>query len=200
MAVTPGPATLLVLSRASSHGRDAAFLTAAGLLTGTWGLVALAAFGLTGLLAEAPFVFEIIKSAGAAYLVYVGLRFIVAPKGRRPTAHAVPTGSAFEERPAWSFYRDGVVTELFNPKAALFYASVLPQFVDARRPDVPLQMLTLGAVFVVFGAASLGLIALFAGSLQSKLRRTGPWQALTRWLSGAVLVALGLRLAISRAR
>jgi threonine/homoserine/homoserine lactone efflux protein len=200
MAVTPGPATLFVLSRASAHGREAGLLTAAGLLTGTLGLVVLAAFGLTGLLAEAPLLFDVIKSAGAAYLIYLGLRILVASKGARVAAAPQRAVAKPLARSPLSFYRDGVVTELFNPKAALFYASVLPQFVDARRPDVPFQMVTLGAVFVLFGAASLGLIAVFAGGLQSRLRRSAAWQTATRWISGAVLLALGVRLAVSRAR
>ena len=196
MAFTPGPATLFVLSRASSHGPRTGLLTAAGLLTGTLGLVALAALGLTGVLAQAPLAFNVIKSAGAAYLIYLGLRTLTAagPAAALPRRDAARDGSGFR------LYRDGVVTELFNPKAALFYASVLPQFVDARRPDVPLQMFALGAIFVVFGAVSLGLLAVFAGSLQVRLSRSAAWRAASRWISGGVLVALGLRLAVSRAR
>lgn len=209
MAFTPGPATMFVLSRASVHGREAGLLTAAGLLTGTLGLVALAALGLTGVLAGAPVAFDVIKSAGAAYLIYLGLRTFVAPNVRGAARRADPgaqyaaqpnLAEAAASRSGLRLYRDGVVTELLNPKAALFYASVLPQFVDARRPDVPLQMFTLGAVFVVFGAVSLGLIAVFAGSLQARLRRSPAWHAGTRWVAGAVLVALGVRLAAGRAR
>jgi threonine/homoserine/homoserine lactone efflux protein len=152
-------------------------------------------------LTEAPLAFDVIKSAGAAYLIYLGLRILAGSKSLRTAAFGVPGGAgAADSQAGLRLYRDGVVTELFNPKAALFYASVLPQFVDARRPDVPLQMLTLGAVFVILGATSLGLIALFAGSLQAGLRRSVVWQAGTRWLSGAILVALGVRLAAGRAR
>jgi len=197
MAFTPGPATLFVLSRASSHGRRAGLVSAAGLLTGTLVLVALAAVGLTGILARAPLVFEVIKTAGAAYLIYLGLRTLAASRGRA-NGPAVARRGPGPSTPR--LFQDGIVTELFNPKAALFYASVLPQFVDARRPDVALQMFALGAVFVVFGAVSLGLIAVFAGTLQARLRRRGGWQAVTRWIPGAVLVALGLRLAVSRVR
>lgn len=201
MAFTPGPATLFVLSRASALGPRAGLLSAAGLLTGTLGLVALAALGLTGILAGAPLLFDIIKMAGAAYLVYLGLR-TVASKPRPRATGAAARASALNagRRMHVRLYRDGVVTELFNPKAALFYASVLPQFIDARRQDVPLQMFTLGAVFVVFGSVSLGLIAIFAGTLQARLRRSAAWQTATRWVSGGVLVALGLRLALGRAR
>lgn len=202
MAFTPGPATLFVLSRASALGPRAGLLSAAGLLTGTLGLVALAALGLTGILASAPLLFDVIKMAGAAYLVYLGLRTVASKP--RPGAPGAAALSASERNPGRRthsrLYRDGVVTELFNPKAALFYASVLPQFVDARRPDVPVQMFTLGAIFVVFGGVSLGLIAIFAGTLQARLLRSAPWEAATRWVSGSVLVALGLRLAVGRAR
>jgi threonine/homoserine/homoserine lactone efflux protein len=200
MAFTPGPATLFVLSRASSFGQRAGLWSAAGLLAGTLALVALAALGLTGILAGAPFAFDVVKSAGAAYLIYLGLRTLVAP-GRAGAPAGTPAASGgVRHLSAPRLFQDGVVTELFNPKAALFYASVLPQFVDTRRPDVPLQMFALGAVFVVFGAVSLGLIAVFAGALQVRLRRSGAWQALTRWVPGAVLVALGLRLAVGRVR
>jgi threonine/homoserine/homoserine lactone efflux protein len=199
MAVTPGPATLFVLSRASSYGREAGLLSAAGLLTGTTGLIALAALGLTGILEGAPFAFDVVKTAGAAYLVYLGLRTLVAPKDRGARG-AVRGRGDVPVRSGPLFFLDGIVTELFNPKAALFYASVLPQFVDARRQDVPLQMFALGAIFVVFGALSLGSIAFFAGTLQAKVRRGGAWQGVTRWVSGGVLVALGLRLAVSRVR
>jgi len=199
MAVTPGPATLFVLSRASSYGREAGLLSAAGLLTGTTGLIALAALGLTGILEGAPFAFDVVKTAGAAYLVYLGLRTLVAPKDRGARG-AVRGRGDVPVRSGPLFFRDGIVTELFNPKAALFYASVLPQFVDARRQDVPVQMFALGVIFVVFGALSLGSIAFFAGTLQAKVRRGGAWQGVTRWVSGGVLMALGLRLAVSRVR
>jgi threonine/homoserine/homoserine lactone efflux protein len=199
MAVTPGPATLFVLSRASSYGREAGLLSAAGLLTGTMGLIALAALGLTGILEGAPFAFDVVKTAGAAYLVYLGLRTLVAPKVRGALG-AVRGRGDVPVRSGPRFFRDGIVTELFNPKAALFYASVLPQFVDARRQDVPVQMFALGVIFVVFGALSLGSIAFFAGTLQAKIRRGGAWQGVTRWVSGGVLMALGLRLAVSRVR
>jgi len=215
MAFTPGPATMFVLSRASLHGREAGLWSAAGLLTGTLGLVALAAAGLTGVLAGAPLAFDVIKTAGAAYLIYLGLRTLVASKAAariRSAETAARDGAGGQHagspaggnevagRSGLRLYRDGVVTELLNPKAALFYASVLPQFVDARRPDVPLQMFTLGAVFVVFGAVSLGLIAVFAASLRARRSRSAAWQAGARWLSGGVLVALGLRLAAGRVR
>ena len=202
MAFTPGPATLFVLSRASALGPRAGLLSAAGLLSGTLGLVALAALGLTGILVRAPLLFGVVNMAGAAYLVYLGLQTLASKP--RSGAGGAAVRSALEpnsgRRTNVRLYRDGVVTELFNPKAALFYASVLPQFVDARRSDVPLQMFALGAVFVVFGAVSLGLIAIFAGTLQARLRRSAAWGTASRWISGGVLVALGLRLAVSRAR
>jgi threonine/homoserine/homoserine lactone efflux protein len=195
MAFTPGPATLFVLSRASAGGRKAGLLSAAGLLTGTLGLVALAAAGLTGVLDALPVVFEIVKSVGAAYLIYLGARVLIA--SQTFVARTIPVD---DKRSGLRLYRDGVVTELLNPKAALFYASVLPQFIDGRRPDAPVQMFVLGIIFVAFGAISLGLIAISASTLSVYLQRSRAWRDVARWLSGAVLVGLGLRLAAGRIR
>ena len=194
MAFTPGPATLFVLSRSASHGRRAGFLSAAGLLSGTLVLIMLAAAGLTNVLAASPGAFEAVKMAGAAYLVYLGVRMIAATGG------AVEDGTTVRGRSGWRLYRDGFLTELLNPKSALFYASVLPQFVDTRRSDVPLQMVVLGVVFVVFAALSLTLIAIFAAALKALLVGSPAWRTVTRWASGLVLVGLGLRLAVSKAR
>ncbi len=117
MAFTPGPATLFVLSRSVAHGRRAGFLSAAGLLSGTLVLIVLAAEGLTNVLAASPGAFEAVKMAGAAYLVYLGLRAIAA------TGSSVNDGTIVRGRSGWRLYRDGFVTELLNPKSALFYAS-----------------------------------------------------------------------------
>jgi len=195
MAFTPGPATLFVLSRASSLGRRAGLLSAAGLLSGTCVLIGLAAVGLTGVLEASPTAFAIVKDAGAAYLVYLGIRAWTATGA----FNAAEPARAFAS-PGWRVYRDGAVTELLNPKAALFYASVLPQFVDATRGDVPLQMAALGGVFCVFASVSLTLIALGAGAMKARLTRHPRWLTVARRTSGLVLVGLGVRLAASRAR
>lgn len=194
MAFTPGPATLFVLSHSVSHGRRAGFLSAAGLLSGTLVLIVLAAVGLTTVLAASPGTFEAVKMAGAAYLVYLGVRAIAV------TGRAVEDGAVARGRSGWRLYRDGFVTELLNPKSALFYASVLPQFVDTRRSDVPLQMFFLGVVFMVFASLSLALIAIFSTALKAGLVGSPAWQTVTRWASGLILVGLGLRLAVSNAR
>jgi len=195
MAFTPGPATLFVLGRATAHGRRAGLLSAAGLLSGTLALVGCASVGLTRVLEASPVAFAIVRNAGAAYLIYLGVRACTAPGG------GVPAGRArADARPWWRLYRDGVVTELLNPKAALFYASVLPQFVDARRADVALQMVALGVVFALFASISLALIALCAGAVASRLERYPASLTVARWTSGAVLVGLGMRLAVSRTR
>jgi len=194
MAFTPGPATLFVLSRASLHGSRAGLVSAAGLLSGTLVLVAFAAIGLTGVLAVSSIAFEAVKTAGAVYLVYLGLRTIVMAGGI--TADSGTT----RVRSAWLLYREGVFTELLNPKAALFYASVLPQFVDRERPDVPLQMLVLGLVFVVCGSLALTLIAICATAVKARLVGNRVWQVVVGWASGLILVGLGVRLATSKAR
>jgi threonine/homoserine/homoserine lactone efflux protein len=169
-------------------------LSVAGLLSGTLVLIVLAAVGLTNVLAASPRAFEAVKMAGAAYLVYLGIRAIAATGG------AVEDGPTARGRSGWRLYRDGILTELLNPKSSLFYASILPQFVDARRSDVPAQMVVLGVVFVVFAALSLTLIAIFAAALKNLLVGSSAWRTVARWASGLILVGLGLRLAASKAR
>jgi len=195
MAFTPGPATLFVMSRASSLGRRAGLAAAAGLLSGTCVLIGLAAAGLTGVLAASPTAFAIVKDAGAAYLVYLGIRLWAATGGLEAGGSAAPDGD-----PGWREYRRGVITEFLNPKIALFYASVLPQFVDAGRGDVPLQMAVLGGVFCVFAVVSLTLIACGGGALRARIARDPRWLTVTRRASGVVLVGLGVRLAAGGAR
>ena len=194
MAFTPGPATLFVLSRAASLGRRTGLISAAGIMSGTAVLIVLAAAGLTGVLAASPAAFEIVKDAGAAYLVYLGVRAWRAAAGADPFAgapsSAIPPGRA---------YRDGIVTELLNPKAALFYASVLPQFVDPRRGAPALQVLALGAVFCARASVALSLIAFGAGSMMVRIARRPAWLVIARRVFGAVLFGVGLRLAAGRA-
>ena len=194
MAFTPGPATLFVLSRASLYGSRAGLVSAAGLLSGTLVLVTFAAIGLTALLAVSAVTFEAVKTAGALYLAYLGLRTIMMAGG------SLGDSGTTRVRSAWLLYREGVVTELLNPKAAFFYASVLPQFVDKERPDVPFQMLVLGVVFVVFGSVALTLIAICAAAVKARLVGNRVWRLAVGWASGLILVGLGVRLAISKAR
>ena len=187
LILIPGPSVLFVVSRAVAMGRGAAVRTALGNAIGTLVLVAAVAFGLGALIAAATISYEIIRLAGAAYLIYLGVQAI-----RHRRELAVPNAAPSNRR----VLAEGFVVGLTNPKTAVFFAAMLPQFIDPAQPALP-QLLLLGAVFVAIAALCDSLWGLFAGTARSwfassprRLRRLSA-------TGGGVMIALGARLAIS---
>lgn len=191
MVLTPGPAILLTLNRSLSFGRRAGLATAAGLLTGTCILQASAVLGLTVVLQASGVAYEALKIAGALYLTYLGLRTFLA--GSDDVTRARREGPRPSSR--WH-YVGGIATELLNPKTAMFYVSILPQFVDVGVGRVTAQLFALGAIFVVFAACSLAAIVLSSTHVRSVLvRHPGVW-SLARRVTGCVFIGFGARLAL----
>ncbi len=189
LILVPGPAQAMVLAHTLAGGRRAGTLTAIGLNVGTLFHAALAAFGLSAILATSALAFAIVKYAGAAYLLYLGVQ---ALRARETRQDAAPHGEA----PSKSPLVQAIVTGILNPKVAIFFLAFLPQFVDASRGSVFAQFMVLGATIAVLDTLyEVALVHLAAG-LRDRLRRNPRlvlWQARA---SGAVLVALGLRLAL----
>ncbi len=145
--------------------------------------------GLSGLLMAVPFAFEVVKFSGAAYLLYIGIHALLS----RDTALAAPT---VERARLWAIFRQGVVTNVLNPKVALFFLAFLPQFVDPKRGPVATQFVLLGFIFNVSGTlvnAAVALVSSRAG--QWTKRRLGA-SSFFRRATGLVFVGLGLRLAL----
>lgn len=140
MALSPGPAVLLTVSHAARHGTRAGALAATGIVTGTALWVVLSALGLTALLLASPLAFAVVKWVGAAYLVVLGLRLAFGRAAAPARADAPPA----ERR----VMVQGVVTQLANPKAMIFFGALLPQFIDPARDALP-QLALLGAITVV---------------------------------------------------
>lgn len=190
LIVTPGPAQALVISRTLSEGRLAGALTAVGLNVGTLFHSIGAALGLSALLASSALAFSVVKYLGAAYLIYLGLRALRAgpPSASRPTTRRVNA----RESPLWQAALVGTL----NPKVALFFLAFLPQFVDPQRGSVMLQFLALGATMAVLDT----LYELVLVQLVFRMRqRVFGSDSIALWqnrISGTVLVALGLRLAV----
>ncbi len=191
LTLTPGLDTALVLRTAAVEGPKRAWLAAIGICLGTliWG--ALVALGLGALLAASQFAFTVLKWAGAAYLVWMGLNLILKPRDKFEVASAV-AGPA--KASTW-FWR-GVLNNLLNPKAGVFYVSFLPQFVPLGVPAAP-WMVMLAAMHDVFGliwfAFLIGATRPIAGALQRA--------AVVRWLdriTGGVFLGFGVNLALSR--
>lgn len=188
LILVPGPAQALVIARTLAGGRRPGALTAVGLNVGTLFHAATAALGLSAILATSALAFSIVKYAGAAYLIYLGIRAL-----RSKAPPSVSSASASDSRR--STLGQAIATGILNPKVALFFLAFLPQFVDPSRGAVLIQFLLLGASIALIDTLyELALVYLVSGMRERYLRnpRLLAWQ--TR-ASGVVLVGLGLRLA-----
>lgn len=194
--LSPGPSILYILSRCMGQGRRAGIISALGLATAAVLQAFAAAFGLSALFAYSPLAFAVIKYCGAAYLIYLGLRGLVAG-GLVGAAAAVASGP---ERSLRAIYWQGVVTDLLNPKLLMFFFSFLPQFVDPALGDPGPQILFFGLLFQVTALPVNLMVALAGGSLANLLARSPFWARVQTWLSSAVLIGLGLRLALAERR
>jgi RhtB (resistance to homoserine/threonine) family protein len=190
LTITPGPDTLYILGRSIAQGRRAGMLSVLGISTGILIHTAAAALGLSALLASSAAAFTVVRWIGAAYLVYLGLRMLLrSDAGDQSAAAALPPMSPV------GIYRQGLFTNLLNPKVALFFLAFLPQFVDPRSPHRIAAFLLLGLEFVLIGTTwSLGL-AWFAATVSRRLREQ---RTSGRWLgraSGVLFISLGARVA-----
>ena len=192
LAVSPGPGMLYVLARSLRGGRREGLASSLGTAVGGFGHVVAAAFGLSVILATSATAFSVVKYAGAAYLIYLGVRTIVAGK---EAEEAAPGAS----EAAWSAFRQGVTTEAFNPKTALFFLSFLPQFINREAPAIP-QFLLLGTISVTLNTTADVVVSLLAGPIGSLLRRRPRLRHGQRYASGGALIALGGYVAVSGER
>lgn len=191
LIVTPGQDMILVMSRSIAHGAAAGVATAAGVSVGLIGHSLLAALGLGAVLRTSEWLFVVLKLTGAAYLVYLGVQLL-----RTRQQHlSLPTGAP---RPLARLFFDGALSNVSNPKIAIFYFAFLPQFVAPGASHPTLAVLMLGLLFAALTFIVKGPVGLAAGRLSGWLRRRP--EALT-WLyraSGAVLIGLGIKLAFER--
>ena len=185
----PGPAVLFVLARASVGGRRIGIATGLGIAAGDLLHTAMATLGLSAVLMTSALAFSLVKYAGAAYLIYLGLRALLE-RGedlRLSATRLVDAPLAF---------RQAVLAEVLNPKTALFFLAFLPQFVHPAQGPVVAQLAVLGLVFVAMSAVYTALIALAAGHVAGWLARhrgIGRWQGR---VIGAIYLGLGIRLAL----
>jgi threonine/homoserine/homoserine lactone efflux protein len=186
----PGPAVFYVTSRSIGHGRSAGLVSALGIGVGTLFHVAAAALGLSALLMSSAIAFSAVKYLGAAYLIYLGVLKIV-----REESIAQSDQSARIQLSR--IFGQGIVVNVLNPKTALFFFAFLPQFVDASRGRVAGQILFLGLLFAVMGVLSDSVWALFAGTVAQVLRGNPRWMRTQRYVSGGMLISLGLATAFA---
>jgi threonine/homoserine/homoserine lactone efflux protein len=189
LAVVPGPAVLYIVAQSVEGGRKAGVVSALGIASGGLFHVLAAVIGLSALVAASAEAFTVVKIAGAAYLIWLGIRTLLTKEdrigGRRPEPTLTRT------------YRQGVVVNILNPKTALFFLAFLPQFVDPDASVRP-QLAVLGATFVVIALSTDLIWALAAGTAGAVLRRSRTFLRVQRYVSGTVFVALGAVAALAR--
>jgi threonine/homoserine/homoserine lactone efflux protein len=191
LAITPGPGIFYVLARSLRGGRKEGVLSAAGTFLGGLVHVAAAAFGLSAILAASAIAFETVRYAGAAYLIYLGYRMIRSRNQDLALDSAGTSGGTFVQ---------GVMTEVLNPKTALFFLSFIPQFVSIQQGHVALQFLVLGAISVTLNTCADVLVACFAGPLGSSMKRNARLRSGQRTASGVAMIGLGVYVAAARGR
>jgi threonine/homoserine/homoserine lactone efflux protein len=185
LAVVPGPAVLYIVAQSVDQGRVAGMVSALGIGVGGLVHVVAATIGLSSLLASSATAFTVVKYAGAAYLVGLGVRRLLT---REQVGEEILRPSRGRRR----IFVDGVVVNVLNPKTALFFLAFLPQFVDPGQGTATLQILALGLIFVAIALCSDSLWALAAGTLGGWLRRSRWYLGVKRWVTGTVFVGLGL--------
>ena len=196
LLVIPGPAVLYIVTRSVDQGRAAGLASVCGVHVGTLVHVAAAALGLSALLVSSATAYDTVRWLGAAYLVWLGVRRLVARDEDLPAA----PGPGARRPGLRRIFAQGVVVNILNPKTALFFLAFLPQFVDTSRGSVPFQVVVLGVAFVLLGLLSDGLYALAASTGAGWLRRRPGVARASRLVSGGVLISLGVTTALAGSR
>ena len=191
LILVPGPAVLYIVAQSIDRGRLAGFVSALGIAVGALVHVTAAAIGLSSLLVSSATAFSVVKYAGAAYLIGLGLWTIL----RRPDEAAVEIP---KERKLSRRFWQGVVVNILNPKTALFFFAFLPQFVDPDKGSAALQIGVLGLVFVALAIVCDCSWALAAGTASERLRGSRRFLAVQRYVSGSVFVGLGALTAVAK--
>ena len=186
----PGPNTLYIVARSIQQGRKAGIVSSLGVQVGTILHIGAAAFGLSALLMSSALAFNIVKYAGAAYLVFLGVKTLLIKKENQSRLEIQ------EVKLSRVFYQ-GAVVNLLNPKTALFFFAFLPQFIDTSRGNVATQIALLGIILMCFGALSDSIYALAAGSIGNWLRGNMKFLRAQRYFAGSVYIGLGAATAFS---
>jgi threonine/homoserine/homoserine lactone efflux protein len=185
----PGPAVLYIVSRSIDQGRTAGLLSVLGVTTGTLVHIAAAAIGLSSLVLASTVAFSAVRYAGAAYLVFLGVRRLL-------TRDSEAVVEARGPRSSRRLYTQGLVVNLLNPKTIVFIFAFIPQFVDVQAGHIGVQIVLLGLTLAGLGLLSDGLYAIVAGSIADRLRGSRAVARFERWFGGSILVGLGVAAAL----
>ena len=190
--LTPGQDTLYIVGRSVSQGRRAGLLSVLGIVSGSVIHTFAAAFGLSAVLATSAQAFVVVKLTGAAYLAYLGIQMLL----ERPTS--VGTAAEYTPERDWVVYRAGLLTNVLNPKVALFFLAFLPQFVAPTADSRVLSFLFLGGIFIFNGTLWCLVLVWGASAMSRRVRGRPSSGLLLKRATGAIFVGLGVRLAVSK--
>ncbi len=189
--VSPGPSNFFVMSRSVEQGTRAGLLSTIGLGAGSVVHVLATTFGVSAIILASATVFSVLKFAGAMYLIYLGIQCF------RRTGKAAARGKTPGSKSGKQIFFEGALVELLNPKSALFYLALLPQFVDpAVGPVIP-QFLILGTIAIASAIPCDALVAVLSGSFARTINQSTRIQRMQDWLSGSVLLGVGVYMAIA---
>lgn len=192
LAVTPGPGIFYVLTRSIKGGYGEGYASALGTTVGGFGHVIAAALGLSAVLATSAVAFNIIKYAGAAYLIYLGIKTILSKDDHALSDIEADTNP--NRRQWWQAFYQGITTEVLNPKTALFFLAFIPQFIDPTQSVVS-QFLLLGTISVAMNTAADIVVVTLAGPIADRLKRSARLRTFQRRATGIGLIGLGVYVA-----
>ncbi len=187
ICITPGIDMMFILNRSISQGRDAGIYSALGVSVGAVVHTVLSGLGLSVILQTSVVLFTIIKIVGAVYLIYLGIQMFISKQSSISIKKTM-----YQSRR--KLFVQGVITNVTNPKVALFFISFIPQFISVDNQYGPIPFLILGSIFAVMGAITSFIIAIFSSSLTTKLRENIVAEKIINKISGAVFVILGISL------
>ena len=193
LIIAPGPDMLYVITRGMTHGRQAGILSAIGVICGILVHTTAAAFGLTLIFQKSVFAFLIVKYIGAVYLVYLGIK-----TWREKSAFSLQTSSTTAS--SGQLFWQGVLSNVLNPKIAIFFLAFLPQFIENGSGQVAMQLIVLGLTFAFFGLCFLLVVGYSSGTIGTYLTRRPQYAQFTQRLAGGILIGLGVRLAFTERR
>jgi threonine/homoserine/homoserine lactone efflux protein len=189
--LTPGNDMIYVASRSVSQGVKAGIVSAAGIFIGCFVHILAAVLGLSLIISKSAYLFQLIKFAGAGYLIYLGIKALLSK----------PIVNTANERPAkanhWRLFKQGIITNALNPKVAIFFLSFLPQFIDAASPFFKLQLFTLGIWFDLQGTTVLIIVACLLGKTKDFFKKNPKIWMIQEKITGFVLIGLGIKIAFA---
>ena len=194
MVLTPGPNMIYLLSRSICQGRAAGLISLGGIALGFMAYLICAALGLTAIFLSVPLAYDVLRIAGVVYLLYLAWQ-AVKPGGRSPfQVRDLPQDSPRR------LFGMGLFTSLLNPKIAILYVSLLPQFIQPEQGSVLVQSLVLGSTQIAISVSVNAVIVFMAGSVAAFFASRPTWQVVQRWLMGTVLAGLAVRMAVEARR